>query len=72
VILLSMMQLALNDVACSGCIGRIRKKIKRFNGIEKVEILSGHGKININYNEQVIRAEELDRAIQRVTFKSFD
>ncbi|OLS33631.1 heavy-metal-associated domain-containing protein [Bacillus sp. MRMR6] len=69
---MSMIQLALNEVACSGCIGKIRKKIKRFDGIEKVEILSGHGKIEVNYNEKVIRAEELDRAIQRVTFKSFD
>ncbi|MEW9050918.1 MAG: heavy-metal-associated domain-containing protein [Neobacillus sp.] len=67
-----MIQLALNDVACSGCIGRIRKKIKRFDGIEKVEILSGHGKIEINYNEKVIRTEELNRAIHKFTFKSFD
>jgi copper chaperone CopZ len=67
-----MIQLALNDVACSGCIGRIRKQIKRFDGIEKVEILSGHGKIEINYNEKVIRTEELNRAIHKVTFKPFD
>jgi copper chaperone CopZ len=69
---MSMIQLSLNDVACSGCIGKIKKKIKRYNGIEKVRILSGSGKIEINYNEAIIESEEINSTIYKLAVRTFD
>lgn len=69
---MSTIQLSLNDVACSGCIGRIRKKIKRYNGIEKVKIISGSGKIEINYNEAILESEEIHSTIHRLAIRTFD
>jgi len=69
---MSMIQLSLKDVACSGCIGRIRKKIKRCNGIEKVKIISGRAKIEINYNEVIIESEEIHSTIHRLAIRIFD
>ena len=58
---MSSIQFALNDIACSSCIVKIKKKIKRQEGIEKVQILSGSGNLQIHYNENIINQEELDR-----------
>jgi copper chaperone CopZ len=69
---MSMIQLSLNDVACSGCIGKIKKKIKRYNGIEKVRILSGSGKLEINYNEAIIESEEINSTIYKLAVRTFD
>jgi copper chaperone CopZ len=69
---MSMIQLSLNDVACSGCIGKIKRKIKRYNGIEKVKIISGSGKIEINYNEAIIESEEIHSSIHRLAIRTFD
>jgi copper chaperone CopZ len=63
-----MIQLSLNDVACSGCIG----KIKRYNGIEKVRILTGSGKIEIDYNEAIIETEEINSTIHKLAIRTFD
>jgi copper chaperone CopZ len=68
----SMIQLSLNDVACSGCIGKIKRKIKRYNGIEKVRILAGSGKIEIDYNEAIIETEELNSTIHKLVIRTFD
>ena len=69
---MSMIQLSLNDVACSGCIGKISKKIKRYNGIEMVRILPGSGKMEINYNEDIIKSDEINSTIHKMVIRTFD
>lgn len=67
-----MIQLSLNNRACSGCIEKIKKKIKRYNGVEKVKILAGSGKIEVNYNEAIIKSGEINSAIHKLTIRTFD
>ena len=69
---MSIIELALNDVACSGCIGKIKREMQRTNGIEKVKILSGSGKIKINFNESLIQSEEINRNLYKMTLRTFD
>lgn len=69
---MSKIQLSLNDVACSGYIRKIKKKIKRYNGIEKVKILAGSGKIEINYNEAIIESVEINSTIHKMAIRTFD
>ncbi|MEH7253096.1 heavy-metal-associated domain-containing protein [Neobacillus niacini] len=69
---MSMILLSLNEVACSGCIGSIKRKVKRFRGVEKVKILSGTGKIEINYDAGIIQSEELNRSIHKLARRTFD
>jgi len=52
------MELALNEVACSGCIGKIKREMQRTTGIEKVKILSGSGKIKINLMKVLFNREK--------------
>lgn len=67
-----MIELALNEVACSGCIGKIKREMQRTNGIEKVKILTGSGKIQINFNENIIHSEEINRNLYKLTLRTFD
>ena len=65
-------QMALNDIACSSCIVKIKKDIKRKQGIEKVKIISGSGNLQINYNENVINKEEIHHLINKMALRMFD
>ena len=69
---MSMIELALNEVACSGCIGKIKREMQRTNGIQKVKIISGSGKIQINFNESLIHSEEINRNLYKMTLRQFD
>ncbi|MEH7356021.1 heavy-metal-associated domain-containing protein [Neobacillus drentensis] len=69
---MSIMELALNDVACTGCIGKIKRKMQRTQGIEKIMILSGSGKMLINFNENIIQPEEINRNLYKWTLRTFD
>jgi copper chaperone CopZ len=69
---MSMVELALNDIACTGCIGKIKRGMKKYNGVEKIEILSGSGKLKINFNEKIIQLEEINRNIYKLAFRTFD
>lgn len=69
---MSMIELALNEVACSGCIGKIKREMQRTNGIEKVKIITGSGKIQINFNENIIHSEEIKRNLYKLTLRTFD
>ncbi|WP_420489814.1 heavy-metal-associated domain-containing protein, partial [Neobacillus drentensis] len=51
---MSMIELALNDVACTGCMGKIKRRIEKTTGVEQVKILSGTGKVQIKFNENHI------------------
>lgn len=69
---MSMIELALNDVACSGCISKIKRRLKRTYGVEKVSIVSGCGKLQINFNETIIGSEEINRNLYKMTLRIFD
>lgn len=69
---MSMIEWALNDIACTGCIGKIKRGMKKYNGVEKIEILSGSGKLKINFNEKIIQLEEINRNIYKLAFRTFD
>ena len=69
---MGMIQFSLNEVACSGCIGKIKRKIKRYQGIEKVRIVAGSGKIEINYNDAIIESKEIHTTLHKLTRRTFD
>jgi copper chaperone CopZ len=69
---MSMIELALNEVACSGCIGKIKRDMQRTKGIEKVKILTESAKIQINFNENIIHSEEINRNLYKLTLRTFD
>lgn len=69
---MSSIQLALNDVACTGCIGKIKRGMEKYRGVEKVKILPGSGKIEVNFNENIIQSEEISSNIQKLAFRMFD
>ncbi|MEO2078073.1 MAG: heavy-metal-associated domain-containing protein [Bacillus sp. (in: firmicutes)] len=69
---MSMIEFALNDLACTGCIGKIKRGIERTSGVEKVKILSGTGKVRIVYDEDHIHEQEISQSIHKLALRSFD
>ena len=69
---MSRIELALNDIACSGCMRKIKRGIKKNDGVEKVEILPGSGKIQISFNEKIIQLNEINRSLHKLTLRIFD
>ena len=69
---MSMVQLVLNEVACSGCLRKIKRGMKKHNGIEKVEILHGSGTIQVRYDEKIIQIDEINRNLNKLTMRAFD
>ncbi|MDR7002455.1 cation transporter [Neobacillus niacini] len=69
---MSTIQLALNDVACTGCIGKIKKKMKKYHGVEKVTVVPGSGTIQVIYNETIIHQDEIQSTIHKLALRIFD
>lgn len=69
---MSTIELALNDIACTSCLGKVKARIKNSMGIEKVTIVSGSGKISINYNEKLIGSTEISYMVKKILFRTFD
>lgn len=49
-----------------------KKKDEKYCGVEQVKIISGSGKMEINFNENIIQPEEIDDKIQKLAFRIFD
>ena len=71
-IFMSSIQLALNDIACSSCIVKIKKDIKRKEGIEKVEIIPGSGNLQIYFNANIINENEIHDLVNKIALRTFD
>lgn len=69
---MSTVQLALNDIACSSCVGKIKKGMKKKAGIEKVKILSGSGYLHIHFDEKMINPEEISHLLNKLALRMFD
>ncbi len=69
---MTKIQLPVNDLACSGCIGKIKKGIKQIPGVEEVQIISGQGHLYVLFNEQMVHQDEIIRSLNHLTFRTFD
>jgi copper chaperone CopZ len=69
---MSSIQLALNDIACSSCIVKIKKDMKRKHGIKKVQIIEGSGNLHINFDEKVINKDEIQHLVNKIALRMFD
>ena len=69
---MSTVELALNDIACTGCIGKVKNRIKHCKGIEKVSILPQSASVRIDFDEKIIVNDEIIRIVTKLFFKTFD
>jgi len=69
---MEMILIDVNDIACTGCIGRIRKRMKKFTGVEQVAIIPGSGRMKISFNEKMTHPGEITRKIYKTAFRAFD
>jgi copper chaperone CopZ len=69
---MSTLDLSLNDLACTGCIGKVKNRMKHCKGIEKVSILPESAMVKIDFDEKMIVSDEIIRIVTKLFFKTFD
>ena len=69
---MKILEFALNDIACSGCLGKIKREIKKYPGVEMAKILTGSGKILISFQEDILQQEEISSTLRKITLRTFD
>ncbi|MGG5252289.1 heavy-metal-associated domain-containing protein [Neobacillus sp. SM06] len=69
---MTKIQLPVNDMACSGCIRKIKKRIKQIPGVEGVQIIAGQGHLHVLFNKQMVQQDEIVRSLNHFTLRAFD
>ncbi|GHI00247.1 heavy-metal-associated domain-containing protein [Neobacillus kokaensis] len=69
---MTIIEVPLNHIACTGCIRRIKRGTQKFNGVKEVKILTGTGKLQIKFSEETIKSDEIHQRIHHLAHKTFD
>lgn len=69
---MNTIQFAVNDIACTSCIVKIKKGIQRMNGVKEARVVAGSGRLQILFNEQLVRQEEILHHAHQLAFRTFD
>lgn len=69
---MSSMEIAVAEMACKSCIGKMKKGLKKVTGIRKVEILPASAKLNVFFNEKMINREEIQLSLHKLANRMFD
>ncbi len=69
---MTVVELPLNHIACTSCISKIKRGIQKFDGVEKVKILKGSGKVQIKFRETAVQFGEIECRIHQLAQRIFD
>lgn len=69
---MSTIQIAVSDIACSSCIVKIKKGIKKMHGVEDAKIVEGSARLQVLFNEQILKQHEIVHHLQHLAFRAFD
>ena len=58
------------ELTCPSCIAKIEKAVKALSGVESVVVHFNTGKIEVQHDPEVVKAEELEKAIHAVGYEA--
>ncbi|ADC52038.1 copper chaperone protein (plasmid) [Alkalihalophilus pseudofirmus OF4] len=61
--------LKVNGMSCGHCISTIENNIGKLNGVNSVKVMLSEGKVNLNYDSDVI---SLDQIIHEIEEQGYD
>jgi len=62
--------LQVNDLACPDCAGKIAELLKKQKGVEDANISFMSGKLNVNYDPEVISVDEIKKTVSKLGYKA--
>ncbi len=62
--------LQLETLTCPSCLQKIENATKKLDGVdaESIKVLFNASKVRMNFNEEVISIEEIEKAIQTLGY----
>ncbi|MCM3569175.1 heavy-metal-associated domain-containing protein [Neobacillus mesonae] len=69
---MSVMEVSVGHIACTSCMKKIKRGIKKFNGVYQVKILNGKGKFQILFNEEMVKQDSIHSRIYQIAQRTFD
>lgn len=61
-------QLNVEGMSCSGCEGKIEKKLKALNGVQQVTASYNTGKVDISYDDKKVNLKQIKKTITELDY----
>lgn len=58
----------LEPLTCPSCIKKIETALNKSNGVEFSKVLFNSGKVKVEFNDSVVKAEELAETIEKLGY----
>jgi copper chaperone len=59
----------LETVTCPSCIAKIENMLKKTNGVNKAEVLFNSSRVKVDFDDNVINADEIKNKINALGYK---
>ncbi len=60
--------LTVNGMSCGGCVTRVTEALTAIPGVDGVEVALSTGKVDVTYDEQMVRAAQMTSAVERAGY----
>ncbi len=54
------------ELSCPSCVAKIESALKALNGVSNAKVFFNTGKIEVQHDSQVVKAEDLVKAVKSV------
>lgn len=59
-----------HELSCPSCVAKIETALKSLNGVEDAKVSFNTGKIEVQHDPQVVKIEELVKAVKSVGYEA--
>lgn len=69
-----MQQKTLNvqGMSCGACANKVEGNVSKISGVESVKVLLSDGKVDVSYNDNDVKLEEIKNTIEDTGYKVRD
>lgn len=69
-----MQQKTLNvqGMSCGACANKVEGNVSKISGVESVKVLLSDGKVDVSYNDNDVKLEEIKNTIEETGYKVKD
>lgn len=58
------------ELSCPSCVAKIEKALKSLKGVEDAKVFFNSGRIEVDYDPQMVRVEELVKAVRQAGYQA--
>ncbi len=58
------------ELTCPSCVAKIEKALKAINGVSEAKVHFNTGRIEVQYNAELVKGEDLEKAIRAVGYEA--